>query len=150
MVSYNGGGSPGGVAHAYKVLELTLPLLDPRQPPERRAITIETAFGGPGGRDAFELVTRAVSERRFTVDPTLIRPQDGRARERFVFRLRYRDHSVTVALRDGFVSEAFIDLARLENPSTSERHRLTAMKGDMAAAVMAADAGDVYEVTSEV
>src|SRR5450759_2207033 len=28
MLNYHGGGSPGGVAHAFKVLERSLPLLD--------------------------------------------------------------------------------------------------------------------------
>jgi hypothetical protein len=62
MLNYHGGGSPGGVAHAFKVLERSLPLLDAARRLERRAIVIETAFGGLGARDAFELVTRAVSE----------------------------------------------------------------------------------------
>jgi len=55
MLRYHGGGSPGGVAHAFKVLELALALLEPDGAPERHEITIETAFGGPGARDAFEL-----------------------------------------------------------------------------------------------
>lgn len=60
MLKYHGGRSPGGVAHAFKVLERALTLLDGGGGVERRAIFIETAFGGPGARDAFELVTRAV------------------------------------------------------------------------------------------
>ena len=36
LMRYHGPGSPGGVAHAYKVLELALPLLG--DPPERRDI----------------------------------------------------------------------------------------------------------------
>ena len=32
MLRYHGPGSPGGVAHAFKVLERALPLLDPRAP----------------------------------------------------------------------------------------------------------------------
>jgi hypothetical protein len=44
--------SPGGVAHAYKVLELALPLLAPDGAPERREITVRTAFGCPGARGA--------------------------------------------------------------------------------------------------
>jgi hypothetical protein len=35
MLRYHGQGSPGGVAHAFKVLERALPLLDPRGPCER-------------------------------------------------------------------------------------------------------------------
>lgn len=63
VLKYHGPGSPGGAAHAFKVLERALPLLDPDRPCERREIVIDTAFGGPGARDAFELVTRAVTGR---------------------------------------------------------------------------------------
>lgn len=148
MLAYHGGESPGGVAHAFKVLERALPLLGQGGRLERRAIVVETAFGGPGARDAFELVTRAVSEGRFILDPTLTRPWHGRARERFVFRLRYGDLSVTVMLRPGFVSEEFIDLTRQKGRTAAEEQRLAAMKAEMARSVMAASADDVYEVAS--
>jgi hypothetical protein len=69
LMKYHGPGSPGGVAHAFKVMERALPLLDPEGPPERRAISIETAFAGPGARDAFEMVTRAVTEERYAIVP---------------------------------------------------------------------------------
>ena len=71
VMKYHGPGSPGGVAHAFKVLERALPLLDPDGPCERRQIVVETAFGGPGARDAFEMVTRAVTDDRYRVDPAL-------------------------------------------------------------------------------
>ncbi len=148
MLNFHGGGAPGGVAHAFKVLERALPVLEPAARPERRAIIIETAFNGPGARDAFELVTRAVSEERFILDPALARPDGGRARERFVFRVRYRDRAVTLSLRAGFVSEDFIDLTRREARTAADEHRLTTMKADMAARVMAAAASDVYEVVA--
>lgn len=150
MLDYHGGGSPGGVAHAFKVLERALPLLDTTSPIDRRSIVIATAFAGPGARDAFELVTRAVSEERFSLDPGLARPEHGRARERFVFRLRSGAQVVTVALRPGFVTDEFIDLTRRVNRTAPEEHRLTAMKAEMAARVMAAPASDVYEVDDPV
>ena len=146
MLTYHAGGSPGGVAHAFKVLERSLPLLDSDRPLERRGIVIETAFGGPGARDAFELVTRAVSDERLIIDPALARPDHGRARERFVFRLRYGERSVTVALRPGFVTEEFIDLTRQATRTAFEEGRLTTMKAEMAERVMAAPAADVYAV----
>jgi hypothetical protein len=34
----------------------------------RREIGFETAFGGPGARDAFEMITRAVTGDRFPID----------------------------------------------------------------------------------
>ena len=73
MVRFHGHGSPGGVAHAFKLLQRALPLLDPAAPCERREIGIVTAFGGPGARDAIELATRAVSGGRFELDPSLAR-----------------------------------------------------------------------------
>ena len=98
---YHGPSSPGAAAHAFKVLERALPLLDPHGPCDRREIVVETAFGGPGARDAFELVTRAVTGGRFRVDPALARPERGRTLERFVFRLSHRDRRVALLLRAG-------------------------------------------------
>lgn len=146
LILYHGPGSPGGVAHVFKVLERGLPLLDPEGPCERREISIVTAFGGPGARDAFEMVTRAVTGKRFRVDDSLTRPDRGRARERFVFTLAYRDRSVTLVLRDGFVTDGFIDLARVADRSAEQESRLDRMKLEMADRVMAQPASEVYDV----
>jgi hypothetical protein len=75
LTRYHGPRSPGGVAHAFKVMERAFPLLDQDAPPERREITVETALGGPGARDAFELVTRAVTGGRSALDAALERPE---------------------------------------------------------------------------
>jgi hypothetical protein len=146
MLRYHGGGSPGGVAHAFKVLERALPLLDTDGPCERREIVVETAFGGPGARDAFELVTRAVTGGRYRIDKSLARPERGRTLERFVFRLSYRDRSVTLELRDGFVTEEFIDLARTDERTPEQEQRLDTLKQEMADRVMGRPADEVYEV----
>ena len=84
---YHGGRSPGGAAIAFKVLERGLPAFGRC---ERREIEVETAFGGPGARDAFELVTRAVTDGRYRVDEALERPDRGRVLERFVCGSRPR------------------------------------------------------------
>ncbi|WP_258557645.1 hypothetical protein [Rhodococcus sp. AG1013] len=76
LMKYHGPNAPGGVAHAFKVLERALPLLDPEGPAERREVEIATAHGGPGVRDAFEMVTRAVTGGRYG------RGAPGRARAR--------------------------------------------------------------------
>ena len=145
LMRYHGPGSPGGVAHAFKVMERALALLDPAGPVERREVVVETAFGGPGARDAFELVTRAVAEDRYRVDLALARPERGRTLERFVFRLAYRGRTVTLAVRDGFVTDEFVALARREGRSAAEEERLDELKREMAERVMAAAAEDVYD-----
>lgn len=149
MLRYHGGGSPGGVAHAFKVLERSLPLLDPEAPAERREITIRTAFAGPGARDAFELATRAVSDERYVVDTSLARPERGRAAERFVFELGYRSRIVTLVVRDGFVSEEFIDLARKAGRTEQEEAHLDRLKAAMADRVMERPAAEVYDVVAD-
>jgi hypothetical protein len=145
MMRYHGPGSPGGVAHAFKVMERAFALLDEGAPPQRREITVRTAFGGPGARDGIEIVTRAVTQDRFTVDQALARPERGRERERFVFEVGYRDRSVTLLLREGFVTPEFIDLARAAERSPEQDARLDELKAQMAEKVMGSPAADVYE-----
>jgi hypothetical protein len=146
LMLYHGPGSPGGVAHAFKVMERAFPLLAVDGPLERREIEVATAFGGPGARDGFEMVTRAVSGDRYLIDRGLGRPERGTALERFVFRVDYRARSVTLAIRDGFVTDEFIGLARKER-SPEEEALLDRLKLEMAERVMSSPASEVYDAT---
>lgn len=147
LMRYHGPGSPGGVAHGYKVLERALPLLEPERAPERREIRVHTAFGGPGARDAFELVTRAVTGDRYVLDPSLERAERGRALARFVFRLVYRDRSVALSVRQGYVTDELIDLARVPERTPEQEARFAAVKREIADLVMSVPATEVYDVT---
>lgn len=145
MMSYHGPGSPGGVAHAFKVMERAFPLLDAERPPERRELQIATAFGGPGARDGFELVTRAVTGGRYLIDPSLALPERGRTLERSVFRLSYREQAVTLRVRERYVPDELIELARLPSRTPEQEARFRAVKRQTADLVMAASASEVYE-----
>jgi hypothetical protein len=101
MLRYHGGGSPAGVAMAFQVLARALPLLAPEAPLERRELAITTAFPGPGARDGFELVTRAVSDRRYTID---------------------------AELAPGIVDDEFVTLAGRDSRSDAEEERFTELK----------------------
>lgn len=146
MLKYHGPGSPGGVAVAFKVLERALELLSPGAPPQRREISVRTSFGGPGARDGFEAVTRAVSGERYTVDPALARPERGRTIERFVFEVGYGGGAATLALRDGFVTEEFIDLARKDGRSADEEAHLDVLKAELAERVMRGTAAEMFDL----
>jgi hypothetical protein len=146
MLKYHGPGSPGGVAQAYKLLERGLALLGPDGPIERREIHVRTAFGGPGARDAFELVTRAVTGERYVVDQSLARPERGRTMERFVFELTYHDRSATLIVREGIVPDEFIELARKDGKTDDEKARLDQLKLEMVDRVMGLPAEEVYDV----
>ena len=146
LMRYHGPGSPGGVANAFKVLQRAFAVLSPDEPPQRRSVEVRTAFRGPGARDGVEAVTRAVTDGRYTVDPALTRPDLGRLRESFVFAVSIGDRSVTLLLRDGFVTEEFIDLAQKDDSTDEDESRLDELKAQLAQRVMAADAADVYDI----
>lgn len=146
MLKYHGPGSPGGVATAFKVLQRAFGVLSPDEPPQRREVAVRTSFGGPGARDGFEAVVRAVTGGRFTHDPALARPERGRVLERFVFEVDYQGRAVTLLLREGFVTEEFIDLARKDGRSEAEDAHFDVLKAEMAARVMGAAASDVYDL----
>jgi len=145
LSKYHGFAAPGGVAHAFKVMERAFPILDPDAPVERREVEIATPFAGPGARDAFECVTRAVTGDRFTLDPFLERPDVGPTQARWVFHLSYRGRSVRLHVRAGQVSDEFISLARQSELSKADEKRLDQLKLEMAERVMGQDAVDIYD-----
>ena len=146
MMRYHGVHSPAGVAMAFKVMQRAFAALPPDGPPPRRDVVVRTAFRGPGARDGFEAVTRAVTDGRYTVDQSLVRSDLGRLREDFVFVVEVGGRTATLLLRDGFVSEEFIDLARAENRTDEQEQRLDELKAQLAQRVMAAPSADVYDV----
>ena len=107
---------------------------------------MRTAFGGPGARDAFELVTRAVTGDRYVVDRSLARPELGTASERFVFELTYRDRTVTLSVREGIVPDEFIALARTDPRSPEQEERFAQLKLQMVEQVLPMPADEVYDV----
>ncbi len=143
---YAGPHSPAGVAIGFKALQSAFAALSPAGPPERRSVTVRTAFRGPGARDAFEVVTRAVTEGRYVVDRALLRADRGRLLEDFVFEVGLGGTTVTLLLRDGFVDDEFIDLARTEPRTAAQESRLAALKIRLAQQVMATPAVDVFDV----
>ena len=148
MMRYHGPHSPAGVAMAFKVMQRAFGQLSPGPPP-RGSVAVRTAFRGPGARDGFEAVTRGVTDGRYTVDRSLVRSDRGRLLEDFVFEVTVGDRSATLLLRDGFVTDEFIDMARTENRTAEQEHRLDELKAALAQRVMAASAADVYDVACD-
>jgi hypothetical protein len=146
LMRYHGPGYPGGVAHGFTVMRRAWPLLEPAGPPARREIRLETAFRGPGARDAVELVTRAATEDRYLVRSDLERPELGNTRARYVFRFGYRDRTVTLRIRDGFVTDEFIALSRAPGRTAAQEAHLAVLKQEMADRLLAAAPEDVYDV----
>jgi hypothetical protein len=150
IMKYHGSGFPGGAAYALKAMQRVFPLLDGGRPPERREISIETAFTGQGGRDAFEMVTRCVTDGRYSVDPTMPEAQDCEESPGgyYYFRFRYRQKTVVAVLRPAYGHEEFNHLSRKEGKTPEDLRRLAEMRIALAANVLASPPEEVYDVLS--
>ncbi len=146
LLKYHGRSSVAGVAHAFKAMERAFPLLSPGGPPDRADITVESGFPGGGARDAFEMVTRAVTGDRYRL---ATEPASADAPEapggHFFFRLGYRGAVVELVARAGLVPEEFVEVACRENPTPAQAVRAQQLKEEMAERLMALPADEVYD-----
>ncbi|WP_024881866.1 hypothetical protein [Methylosinus sp. LW3] len=145
ILKYHGRSFIGGAAHGFKAMQRAFPLLCADGRPERYEVTIATAFPGPGGRDAVEMATRAVTGGRYTVDLDLGGADVVESpRGRYFFRFAYRGASVDVTLRPGVVRAEFIELARRGATTPEDKERLEWLKQDMADRLMSLPAEEAY------
>ena len=146
LLKYHGRSSIAGVAHGFKAMERAFPLLSPGEPPERYEITVESGFPGGGARDAFEMVTRAVTGDRYRLTSA---PAGTEAPEapggHFFFRLGYRGTVVDLTARAGLVPEEFLEVACREAPTLVEAARARQLKEEMAERLLRLPANDVYD-----
>lgn len=147
LLKYHGAGYPGGVAHGLKVMQRAWPLLDNGRLPERREIRCVTAFGGPGGRDAIEFVTRGLTEGRYIVDNSVGLEEEESPGGRYYFRFEYRGTAVEITIRPGHVRPEFIQLARKKDRSPEEEVILAEMKLEMGERLLVQPAEDIYNAT---
>jgi hypothetical protein len=146
LLRYHGRTSIGGLAHGFKVLERALPLLAGGDVCERADISIESGFGGGGARDAFEMVTRAVTGERFRYDPGLAPDAPASPMGRYFFRFLHRSGTIAeLTLRPGLVLDEFVDLATRGPATPAEEKRLAYLKQDMADRLLALPAAEVYD-----
>lgn len=149
VLTYHGpDNSVAGVAHAFKAMERAWPLLDAARPPERYEVHIDSAFPGDGSRDAFEMVTRAVTGGRYRFVPEIAPATAPEGPEgRFFFRIHYRATAVDLTLRDGFVSDRFVERVRRGAQTADEEKALARLKQAMAVRLMGLAAPQVYDAT---
>ena len=146
ILKYHGRSSIAGAAHAFKAMERAFPLLSPDQPPDRSLVVVESGFPGGGARDAFEMVTRAVSGDRYRVVPELAGAGAPAAPGgHFVFRLHHGPTAVDLVLRDGLVPDEFVEVACMEDPGPADAERARRLKEDMAARLLGLPAEEVYD-----
>ena len=146
LLKYHGRSSIAGVAHAFKAMERGFPLLSAGEPLERYDITVESGFPGGGARDAFEMVTRAVTGDRYQLASEPAPPEAPEAPGgHFFFRLAYRGAVVDLVARAGLVPDEFLELACREGPTPAEAARAQELKEEMAERLLRLPADEVYD-----
>lgn len=130
ILNYHGLDSVGGAILGFRLLQRAFAELAPDGPAERRELSLFTSFPGFGARDSFELVTRMVTDGRYTADPAFI---DERAPEgvtgRCYFRFTLRERSIELVPPPGVPDADFIRCGRASKlPSTNAEARADIMR----------------------
>jgi hypothetical protein len=148
LLKYHGRSSIAGVAHAFKAMERAFPMLSPGEPPERYDVIVESGFPGGGARDAFEMVTRAVTGDRYGLasEPAAAEAPEAPGGH-FFFRLGYRGTVVDLVARGSLIPGEFVQVACRETPTPAEADRARQLKEEMAERLLSLPADEVYDAS---
>ena len=146
ILQYNGGLLPGGVAHAFQAMRAAFAALG-EQPLQRREIQVRTAFGGAGGRDAVEYVTRAFSDGRAVQDPSIGTPDlFAQLPGPYAWHLSYQGRTAKATITEGWVRPEFIELGKKADKTPKDMERIVYLRQEMADRLLAAEPGAIYRV----
>jgi hypothetical protein len=123
---YHGYGAYMAIGVAYRVVEEAFLELYGDEIPNRADISILSGHGGPGFRDVFEFVTRALTRGEYTVDVNYPKAQYDPHRAQgyaYVFTKK-NGEAVEVLLKDNFLPPVFYDYLKMdrENSWTPEAY----------------------------
>jgi len=156
MLKYHGCTYVAGVAMAFKMLELSLAKLAGGEIMPRDKISILLGVNGPGIIDGVEMVTRAYTQGRLTVDPRVAWDKDAPdaadgQNGKYYFEVKYNDKKISLALKHGLIPLRFTELAHRVHAGTissEEEIQLQKLKEEIAASLMASASGDLFMVLS--
>ncbi|MBV2120566.1 MAG: hypothetical protein KUF74_03835 [Candidatus Thiodiazotropha sp. (ex Ctena orbiculata)] len=112
-IAYHGLDSIGGVVLGFRLLQAALQNSSHTQPVERQSISILSAFPGAGARDAFEYLSRCVSQQRFQCDTSLSHPKAQKGFEGcFYFKITLAGEVLELSPIEGQPPETFFSAGR--------------------------------------
>jgi hypothetical protein len=154
MVKYHGRFHIGGVALAFRVLEMAFSLLLPDGIPEREKIGFLSGVGsdGRGIIDGVEMVTRARSRGRMVLDLEAVRDKAAPKAPNggcYYFEVDYDGRKVGLALKPGLISSEFTDLSRQAKTGTisaDDMQRLRLLREELAQFLMSREPQAIFDV----
>lgn len=155
LLKYHGRFYIGGVALAFKLLELGFRELVPNEVPERELIGFTTGLGlhGPGVIDAVEMVTRAKTRGQLVFDTSVVQDKPGiiapDGTGKYYFILRYADKQIGIAVKPDIIPDEFMVLSRKTHAETitdTEKIRLQEVKETLAAQIVNSEPDDLFTI----
>ncbi|UVI28038.1 hypothetical protein [Paenibacillus spongiae] len=124
--NYHGNLAPMAIAVGFRVLQAAFQELYGNEAPDRKSLSIRSGHGGPGFRDAFEFVTRAVTRGAYAVDVDYpVAQYDPYRPQSYAYVISDdKGAAVEVALKENFLPAKFYDYLKKgrEETMTSEEY----------------------------
>ncbi|GLK67328.1 hypothetical protein [Hansschlegelia plantiphila] len=147
VAAYHGQAALAMLAVTFQALKTAIALLSPEAPPRRDDISIVSGHPGPGVRDAFEFVARAVTRGAYAVDRSLPEARLAPGFDiSYSFRITIGGRTAELALRSDALPERFFSLNFTPDRSTDENAELSRLKRAIAADVLAGPAHALFDV----
>lgn len=146
LVRYHGHAALAMLALTFRAQEVAFGRLCGGAPPARDAISVVSGHPGPGVRDAFEMITRAVTRGAYTVDRSLPGPRLNPATDVvYAFQVAVDGAgSAHLAVREGVLPDEFFRLI-VTTRTPAQDLRFAEIKREIAAAVLAKpDPADLF------
>ena len=145
--AYHGQAALAMLAVTFQAIRAAFEVLSPDQPPLRRDISVVSGHPGPGVRDSFEFVTRALTRGVYTVDRSL---PESRLVPGFdisySFRITVREKTVEVALRPDALPERFFELNFTKSRTPAQEIEVSDLKRSIAARVLTVPTDQLFIV----
>ncbi len=151
LVKYHDQDHWGGVALAWKIIQLTMASLNDGKPLDRSLIRIRTGLNPPGLVDGFEYLTRAVTRQRLVVDASLNKGPKSPFGS-FCFVIGYGDKRFGLQLKEGLLPDDFATLGRKCQAgmgSDVEKSRWIGIKHDLGKIIMGKAAGELFDIVEQ-
>jgi hypothetical protein len=147
LAAYHGQSALAMLAITFQCLRATTAILSPQSPAPRSAFFIVSGHPGPGVRDAFEFVTRAVTRGAYVIDLTL---PDARhnpfAEISYSFTISLGKRTAHAALKKNVLPDRFFELIALKSKSDVIQSEFSALKRAIAADVLAVAPATLFDI----
>jgi hypothetical protein len=147
VAAYHGQSALAMAAMVFQAMRAAFAVLSPDKPPARRDISIISGHPGPGVRDAFEAVTRAVTRGAYTVDRSLPEARLAPGHDiSYSFRITIGDKIAEIALLPDALPERFFTLVFAKSRTAEQERELSQLKRSIAEEVLAKEPGDLFTI----